>query len=132
MEHGAAAIRAEFAKWDRQIARLQERCLAASGGEVERLRAALAQLAGARERAWWRWEVARAGGMWVKAEDVQRFQEAMRMAAEAAARAGLASRPRPGFRAGRPVGFPVRPGGGGRAPRGRRGAPASGGTPRPE
>src|SRR5574341_596768 len=88
MEHGAAAIRAEFAKWDRQIARLQERCLAASGGEVERLRAALAQLAGARERAWWRWEVARAGGMWVKAEDVQRFQEAMRMAAEASARVG--------------------------------------------
>lgn len=88
MERSDAVIEARFREWDRQIARLQERCLAASGGEVERLRAALAQLAGARERAWSRWEVARGGGMWVRTEDVQRFQDAMRMAAEASARVG--------------------------------------------
>jgi hypothetical protein len=88
MERGDAAVEARFREWDRQIARLQERCLASSGAGVERLRAALVQLAEARERAWSRWEVARAGGMWVRAEDVQRFQEAMRMAAEASARVG--------------------------------------------
>jgi len=88
MEPGDTAIREQFAEWDRQMARLQERCLAVSGPEMERLRALLAELAGARERAWSRWEAARAGGMWVTAEDVARFQEAMRQAAEAFARVG--------------------------------------------
>ena len=88
MERGDEAIEGQFAAWDRQIARLQERCLAASGPEADGLRALLAELAMARERAWSRWEVARAGGMWVTAEDMRRFEEAMREAAEAFRRAG--------------------------------------------
>ncbi len=88
MERGDEAIEAQFAEWDRQIARLQERCLAASGPEADGPRAVLADLAMVRERAWSRWEVARAGGMWVRADDIRRFEEAMREAAEAFRRAG--------------------------------------------
>ena len=87
MERSDEAIRRQFQAWDRQLARLQERCLAASGDEVDRLRAVLADLAAARERAWSHWEVARAGGMWVPPEDVRRFEDAMRQAAEVFARA---------------------------------------------
>ncbi len=87
MERSDAAIQ-EFEKWDRQIARLQERCLSASGPEADGLRAVLADLAMVRERAWSRWEVARAGGMWVRADDIRRFEEAMQEAAEAFRRAG--------------------------------------------
>ncbi len=88
MERGDEAIERRFAAWDRQIARLQERCLAASGPEADGLRAVLADLAMVRERAWSRWEEARAGGMWVRADDVRRFGEAMREGAEAFRRAG--------------------------------------------
>jgi hypothetical protein len=83
LERDDGAIERQFQAWDRQIARLQDRCLAAPGDEVARLRAVLADLALARERAWSRWEVARAGGMWVSAEDVRRFEDAMRQTAEA-------------------------------------------------
>jgi hypothetical protein len=88
MEQGDAGIRARFKEWDREIARLQEGCLAAAAPEAERLRAVLAGLAAARERAWARWELARAGGMWVTQDDGRQFEEAMRMAAEAFGRSG--------------------------------------------
>jgi hypothetical protein len=87
MERSDEALQQQFQAWDRQIARLQQRCLAATGNEVDRLRAVLAELAAARERAWSHWEVARAGGMWVPPEDVRRFAEAMRQAGEAFGRA---------------------------------------------
>ena len=87
MERSDEAIRARFQEWDRQIAAGQDRCLQAPAAEAERLRALLAQLARARERAWSRWELARAGGMWVPPEDIRRFEEAMREAEEAFARA---------------------------------------------
>ena len=87
MERSDAAIRDQFKAWDRQIARLQDRCLTAPGPEGEHLRAILADLAAARERAWARWEVARGGGMWVNQEDMTRFEEAMRTAGETVARA---------------------------------------------
>jgi len=78
MHQDDEAIRAKFREWDRQIARLQERCLAAPPGEADRLRSALAEVAAARETAWSRWELARAGGMWVTADVVRRFEDAMR------------------------------------------------------
>ena len=87
MERDDAAIQGKFRAWDRQIAALQDRCLQAPAADGERLRGVLAELAAARERAWSRWELARAGGMWVPAEDLRRFQEAMREAEEAFGRA---------------------------------------------
>lgn len=94
MEHGDEAIRSRFKAWDHQIARLQERALSAPAPEVSRFRPILADLAGARERAWSRWEAARAGGMWVTPEDVRRFDEAMREAEAAFARAVAEEAPR--------------------------------------
>ncbi len=87
MERSDDAVRRQFQAWDRQIAHLQERCLAAAGEEGDRLRAGLADLAAARERAWSHWEGARAGGMWVPPEDIRGFEDAWRQAAEAFARA---------------------------------------------
>jgi hypothetical protein len=86
MERGDGAIEAQFRGWDRQIADLQRRCLAAAPPEAEPLRAALAALAAARERAWSRWELARSGGMWVTRDDTARFEEAMQEARAAFAR----------------------------------------------
>lgn len=80
MERGDEAIGARFREWDRGIAALQERCLRAPAPEAERLRGILADLASAREKAWNRWELARAGGMWVTAEDLRRFEAGMREA----------------------------------------------------
>ncbi|HEY7677589.1 MAG TPA: hypothetical protein VIG69_10980 [Candidatus Methylomirabilis sp.] len=90
MERGDEAVAARFREWDRQIAALQRRCLQAPPGEGERLRAVLAEVAAARERAWSRWEQARAGGMWLNPDDVRRFQEGMGEAEEAFARAAAA------------------------------------------
>lgn len=87
MERNEKAVEAHFREWDRHIAALQRRCLQAPADEAERLRAVLAELAAARERAWSRWEQARAGGMWLIPEDVRRFQEGMREAEAAFARA---------------------------------------------
>lgn len=96
MERDDAAVAARFRAWDREIARLQDRCLGAPEAEAEHLRAILARLAAARERAWSRWELARAGGMWVAPEDVRRFEEAMREAEIAFAQAGAAAPGPPG------------------------------------
>ena len=93
MEGGDEAIRARFQAWDRQIAALQKQCLQAPPGEGERLRGVLAELAAAREKAWARWELARAGGMWVTPEDIRRFEEGIREAEQVFARAaGAAAR----------------------------------------
>jgi hypothetical protein len=91
MERGDEGVEARFREWDRQIAALQRRCLQAPSGEGERLRAVLAQLGAAREKAWSRWEQARAGGMWLIPEDVRRFQEGMQEAEAAFARAAAAA-----------------------------------------
>jgi hypothetical protein len=93
MERNDEAVEARFREWDRQIAALQRRCLGAPPGEGERLRAVLAQLGAVREKAWSRWEQARAGGMWLIPEDVRRFQEGLRQAEEAFARAAAAAPP---------------------------------------
>ena len=87
MERGDEAVRARFRGWDRQIAALQACCLQAPAAEAEGLRGVLADLAAARERAWSRWEMARAGGMWVTPEDIRQFEEGLREAEEASARA---------------------------------------------
>ncbi len=87
MERSDEAMRARFRGWDRQIAALQDRCLRAPAAEAERLRGVLAALAAARERAWSRWELARPGGMWVAPEDIRRFEDGIREAEQAFARA---------------------------------------------
>ncbi len=99
MQQDDAAIQARFREWDRQIAALQDGCLRGPAAEGERLRGVLAALAAARERAWSRWELARAGGMWVTAEDLRRFEEGMREAEQAFARAAGAGAGQEGARA---------------------------------
>ena len=91
MERSDEGVEARFREWDRQIAALQRRCLQAPPGEGERLRAVLAELAAAREKAWSRWEQARAGGMWLSPDDIRRFQEGMGEAEKAFARAAAAA-----------------------------------------
>ncbi len=99
MERGDEAIGARFREWDRQIAALQDRCLRAPAAEGEHLRGVLAGLAAARELAWSRWELARAGGMWVTGEDLRRFEEGMREAEQAFAQAAGAGAGQEGARA---------------------------------
>lgn len=94
MQHGDDTIAERFRAWDQDIARLQDRCLAAAPEEADRLRGMLAQLAQARERAWSRWELARRGGMWVTEDAVRCSEEAMREAEEIFGHIGGARAPR--------------------------------------